>query len=91
MRKCFGLRWKTPRGRINALQRLGVKGRALGIGYTGLGAWRVARIWAMHQALKNSTLNRYGVIIPWDFAEVAPWPHPIMSFAQASDEVCKHP
>jgi hypothetical protein len=69
MRKCFWLRWKTPRGRINALQRLGVKGQALGIGYTGLGAWRVARLWAMNQALSNATLKRYGFIIPWDFAE----------------------
>ena len=29
MRKCFWQRWKTPRGRRNALKRLGVKGRAL--------------------------------------------------------------
>lgn len=69
MRKCFWLRWKTPRGRINALKRLGVKEWALGIGYTGLGAWRVARLWAMNQALSNATLKRYGFIIPWDFAE----------------------
>ena len=69
MRKCFWLRWKTPRGRINALKRLGVKGRALGIGYTGLGAWRVARLWAMNQALSKATLERYGFILPWDFAE----------------------
>lgn len=69
MRKCFWLRWKTPRGRINALKRLGVKGRALGIGYTGLGAWRVARLWAMNQALSNKTLKRYGFIIPWDSVE----------------------
>ena len=27
-----GLRWKTPRGRINALKKLGVKGRSLCIG-----------------------------------------------------------
>jgi group II intron reverse transcriptase/maturase len=72
MRKCFWLRWKTPRGRINALKRLGVKGRALGIGYTGFGAWRVARLWAMNQALSNDTLKRYGFIIPWDFAEARP-------------------
>lgn len=69
IRKCFWLRWKTPRGRINALKRLGVKGRALGIGYTGLGAWRVARLWSMQQALSKKTLNQYGFIIPWDFAE----------------------
>jgi group II intron reverse transcriptase/maturase len=69
IRKCFWVRWKTPRGRINALRRLGVKGRSLGIGYTGLGAWAVARQWAMNQALKTSTLNRYGFWVPWDFAE----------------------
>lgn len=72
MRKCFWLRWKTPRGRINALKRLGVKGRALGIGYTGLGAWRVAGLWAMNQALSNQTLKSYGFIIPWDSVEAHP-------------------
>ena len=68
IRKCFWLRWKTPKGRINALRRLGVKDRALGIAYTGLGAWVVARSHALHQALNTSTLNRYGFIVPWDFA-----------------------
>ena len=68
MRKCFWLRWKTPRGRINALKKLGVKGRSLGIGYTGLGAWRIARHWALHQALSNKTLEKYGFILPWHFA-----------------------
>ena len=72
IRKCFWLRWKTPRGRINALKRLGVKERALGIGYTRLGAWRVARLWALQQALSNQTLKRYGLIMPWDFAEAHP-------------------
>ena len=69
MRKCFWLRWKTPKGRINTLRRLGVKGRALGIAYTGLGAWAVARSHALQHALSNSTLNRYGLVVPWDFAE----------------------
>lgn len=69
MRKCFWIRWKTPRGRMNALRRLGVNERAIGIAYTGLGAWAVARQWAMQQALNNATLHRYGFIIPWDFAE----------------------
>lgn len=69
MRKCFWIRWKTPRGRINALRRLGVKERARGIAYTGLGAWAIARQWAMHQALNNGLLRRYGFNIPWDFAE----------------------
>ena len=69
MRKCYWLRWKTPRGRINALKKLGFKGRGLGIGYTGLGAWRIARHWVMHQALSNKTLERYGFILPWNFAQ----------------------
>jgi RNA-directed DNA polymerase len=69
MRKCFWLRWKTPKGRIAALRRLGVKGRALGVAYTGLGAWAVARSRTLHNALRNSTLNRYGLVVPWDLAE----------------------
>ena len=68
IRKCFWLRWKTPRGRIKALKRLGVQGRGLGIGYSGLGAWRVARHWVLHQALNNKTLEKYGFILPWHFA-----------------------
>lgn len=69
MRKCFWIRWKTPRGRINALRRLGVKGRSLGNGYCGKGAWPMARHYVMHQSLKNTTLERYGFILPWCFAE----------------------
>jgi len=69
MRKCFWQRWHHPRGRINALKRLGVKGQVLGMAYSGLGAWAIAKHWVMHHALKNQTLNYYGFIIPWDFAE----------------------
>jgi group II intron reverse transcriptase/maturase len=69
MRKCFWLRWHHPRGRMNALKRLGVKGRVLGMACSGLGAWAIARHPVMHQALKSATLNRYGFSIPWEFAE----------------------
>jgi len=68
MRKCFWLRWKTPRGRINQMKRLGVKGRSLGQGYSGRGAWPMARHPVMQQALNNRTLARYGFIIPWQVA-----------------------
>lgn len=68
MRKCFWQRWHHPRGRIKALRRLGVKGRVLGMAYSGLGAWAIARHWVMNQALKTKTLNHHGFIIPWDFA-----------------------
>lgn len=72
MRKCFWLRWKTPRGRINALRRLGVRGRALGHGYSATGAWRMGRHPTLQQALKNKTLHRYGFILPWALASAPP-------------------
>ena len=72
MRKCFWLRWSTPRGRLNALRRLGVGARACGLAYSGLGAWRIARLWQMNQALSNKRLHHYGFILPWTFAEAAP-------------------
>jgi len=65
MRKCFWLRWKTPRGRLKALKRLGVRGRALGNAYCGKGAWAMARHPSLQPALKNATLQRYGFILPW--------------------------
>ena len=71
IRKCFWQRWKTPRGRLNALKRLGVRGRALGMMYTRRGAWRVAKHVVLNQALNNKTLRRYGFSPPWDFAEAA--------------------
>ena len=39
------------------------------LGIHGAGAWAVARLWALQQALSNATLRRYGFVIPWDFAE----------------------
>jgi RNA-directed DNA polymerase len=69
IRKCFWLRWKTRKGRYNALKRLGVKGPILGISGTGKGAWPMATHFVMHQALRNKTLTRYGFILPWTFAE----------------------
>lgn len=66
MRKCFWLRWHHPRGRLNALNRLGVKGRGLGMAYSAKGAWAMALHWVMQQALKNQTLERHGFILPWN-------------------------
>jgi hypothetical protein len=34
--------------------------------------WAVARCHAMQKALCNATLNRYGFVIPWDFAQARP-------------------
>ena len=69
IRKCFWLRWKTWRGRRNALKRLGIRGKSLGIAYTGKGAWRISASPVLHQALSNKILKRYGFILPWNFAQ----------------------
>lgn len=69
MRKCFWLRWKTPRGRCNALKRLGIAKRSLGNAWSAKGAWAMARHYVMQHALKNQTLRQYGLIIPWEIAE----------------------
>jgi RNA-directed DNA polymerase len=71
MRKCFWFRWRTPRGRLKALRRLGIKGRALGNAYCSNGGWAMAAHVTVQTALSNQVLRRYGFIIPWDFAEAA--------------------
>jgi RNA-directed DNA polymerase len=71
IRKCFWQRWHHPRGRINMLKKLGIKGRSLGMGYCSRGAWAIARHPVMQQALSNQTLNRYGFTIPWEFVKAA--------------------
>lgn len=68
MRKCFWQRWKTPRGRYNALRRLGIRGPALGHSTSSRGAWPMSRHPVLHHALKNRTLSRYGLWIPWELA-----------------------
>jgi len=42
------------------------------LAYSGMGAWRIARLWQMNQALSNKRLHQYGLILPWTFAEAAP-------------------
>jgi RNA-directed DNA polymerase len=68
MRKCFWLRWHNRDGRRNALKRLGVTGRALGVASCRRGAWRMARHVTVNQALKTKTLDKYGFSLPWQFA-----------------------
>ena len=68
MRKCFWLRWHNRHGRRKALERLGVRGRALGVAGSRRGAWFMARHVVVNQALKTATLSRYGLILPWTLA-----------------------
>lgn len=68
MRKCFWQRWHNRHGRYNALRRLGVRGRRLGVAGCRRGAWPMARHVVVQEALKTSTLNRYGFTLPWELA-----------------------
>jgi len=68
MRKCFWLRWHNRHGRRKALERLGVRGRALGVAGCRRGAWPMARHVIVNQALKTATLNRCGLTLPWTLA-----------------------
>lgn len=68
MRKCFWQRWHDRKGRRNKLALLGVKGQALGVAGTRVGAWPMSRHVTLQQALKTEVLNRYGFTLPWELA-----------------------
>lgn len=68
MRKCFWQRWHNRLGRRNALRKLGVTGRGLGVAGCRDGAWAMSRHIVVNQALKTATLNRYGFTLPWELA-----------------------
>ena len=68
IRKCFWLRWHDKKGRLNALRRLGVRGRLLKMAYSSRGAWYLARCGTLTTALRNTTLRRYGFLVPSDLA-----------------------
>lgn len=69
MRKMFWLRWHDRRGRRNALRRLGVSLRGLGISSSRAGAWHLAGCPILQQALSNAQLARFGLHIPWTSAK----------------------
>lgn len=68
MRKYFWLRWHSRQGRRNALYRLGIRGRALGVAGCRKGAWPMARHVTVQQALKTKRLNQNGFVLPWELA-----------------------
>ncbi len=67
IRKCFWLRWHNKKGRLNALKRLGLFGGYLKTASSSRGAWRIASSPALHRALDNATLKRYGFYVADDF------------------------
>ena len=68
MRKYFWQRWHNPKGRANALRRLGVRGRGVGVSWSRRGAWPMACHVVVQQALKTSRLNHWGFGLPWELA-----------------------
>lgn len=64
IRKCFWLRWHNKKGRLNALRRLGVSAYLQKTASSSRGAWRIAASPALHKALSNATLRRYGLYVP---------------------------
>lgn len=68
IRKCFWLRWHNRKGRLNALRRLGLRGRMLKVAFSSKGAWPIARTGSLNTALNNQRLRQYGFLMPSDFA-----------------------
>ncbi|MDO9163767.1 MAG: group II intron reverse transcriptase/maturase [Methylococcaceae bacterium] len=64
IRKCFWQRWHNKKGRLNALRRLGVNVDLQKTASSSRGAWRIAASPALHKALNNATLRRYGLYAP---------------------------
>jgi RNA-directed DNA polymerase len=69
MRKYFWLRWHNRKGRAEALRRLGVRGRALGVASCRRGAWPMSCHVVVQQALNNRRLRRAGFGLPWEPAQ----------------------
>ena len=68
IRKCFWLRWHDRRGRERAMRQLGVRGKTLLMAASPHGAWRMANTLAMTKSLSNTTLRRWGFLLPSDLA-----------------------
>lgn len=68
IRKCFWLRWHSVKGRKRNLVKLGVSPKQLSRCPIYGNSWPMSRHPAMHTALNNNTLKRYGFLVPLDFA-----------------------
>jgi len=68
IRKCFWERWHHTQGRLNALRRLGLRGRLLQVAYSSRGAWPLAKTGSLHKALNNAVLRKHGFLMPSDLA-----------------------
>lgn len=69
MRKFMWQRWHSRDGRRNALQRLGLGGRILGMASSRLGAWALAAHAVLHRGLTNARLLAWGFLTPSDLVK----------------------
>ncbi len=67
IRKCFWLRWHNVAGRLNALRKLGLRGRMLKATHTS-GAGPMARTGSLQTALNNRVMLHNGFVLPSDLA-----------------------
>jgi group II intron reverse transcriptase/maturase len=69
IRKCFWLRWHSPRGRLRKLRQLGITARRdLAVANTSRGAWAVSQQPVLNTALSKAVLRRYGFLFPSELA-----------------------
>jgi len=68
IRCCFWQRWHNSHGRLRHLRKLGVVGKLAQAARSTKGAWKMAKNGAIHKALSNQTLRRYGFVVPSDLA-----------------------
>lgn len=68
IRKCFWLRWHSPKGRRRNLHKLGVPSWMVNRCNLYGSAWPMSRHFVMNKALGNKTLKSYGFLVPSDFA-----------------------
>jgi RNA-directed DNA polymerase len=66
MRKFMWQRWHNRKGRRNALQRLGLHGRILGMASSKLGAWALSGHAVLQRALPSARLLAWGFPTPSD-------------------------
>ncbi len=66
MRKFTWQRWHHWKGRVNALKKLGVRGKNLALALSTRGAWRIAL--ALNPILTNARLRSWNMLTPIDLA-----------------------
>lgn len=66
MRKFMWQRWHNAKGRRNALERLGLRGRILCMASSRLGAWALSKQAVLHRALPKWRLAEWGFLTPSD-------------------------